>query len=295
MAKAVADTDSDSNQGGFTLDGSSITGFSCMHDSGTGGLPSLGNFALFPWKGCEDDDINGCMYPKRSRKTGYVNSSVNASPGYFSLTMNSNIDIDMTVAQHTSLFRFRFPTTGHNVTGQQSSPLILLDLTDLPDSRQDNATVTVDSSSGRMTGGGRFLPSFGSGSYSIYFCADFKSSSRLRDSGIYVDSRASSDVKNLKISRSINGYPLPVSITLSASEGPLSFLIFPCRVVPSSDSILRRTILFWPELASVSSTVPRHVQMPNRKFQSSTSNPLIQQPSIFGKRNSVQSECPQKG
>lgn len=30
MAKAVADTDSDSNQGGFTLDASNITGFSSM-------------------------------------------------------------------------------------------------------------------------------------------------------------------------------------------------------------------------------------------------------------------------
>ena len=36
LAKAVADTDSGSNQGGFTLDGSNITGFSSMHDSGTG-------------------------------------------------------------------------------------------------------------------------------------------------------------------------------------------------------------------------------------------------------------------
>ena len=36
MAKAVADTNSESNQGGFTTDGSNITGFSSMHDSGTG-------------------------------------------------------------------------------------------------------------------------------------------------------------------------------------------------------------------------------------------------------------------
>ena len=42
MAKAVADTNSSSNQGGFTLDGSPVTGFSVMHDSGTGGSPSLG-------------------------------------------------------------------------------------------------------------------------------------------------------------------------------------------------------------------------------------------------------------
>ena len=42
MAKAVADTNSSSNQGGFTLDGSPVTGFSALHDSGTGGYPSLG-------------------------------------------------------------------------------------------------------------------------------------------------------------------------------------------------------------------------------------------------------------
>lgn len=37
MAKAVADVDSESNQGGFTSDANgNVTGFSTMHDSGTG-------------------------------------------------------------------------------------------------------------------------------------------------------------------------------------------------------------------------------------------------------------------
>jgi len=36
MAKAVADVDSPSNQGGFTTENGSVTGFSTMHDSGTG-------------------------------------------------------------------------------------------------------------------------------------------------------------------------------------------------------------------------------------------------------------------
>lgn len=215
MAKAVADTDSQTNQGGFALDGSDITGFSNMHDSGTGGNPSLGNFALFPYVGCENDEVDGCVYPKKSRKTGYVAGSVKASPGHFGLTMNSGIHVDMTVAHHTSLFRFNFPESN------TSSPLILLDLTDLSDSRQDNATISVDPHTGRMTGSARFLPSFGSGDYVAYFCADFKSAAGVRDNGIFVNSRASSHVKDLKISRSINGYPLPVgmhSITVHANS-----------------------------------------------------------------------------
>jgi putative alpha-1,2-mannosidase len=59
-----------------------------------------------------------------------------------------------------------------------------------------------------MTGNARFLPSFGSGTWTGYFCADFKGSD-IRDSGIFVNSRASPDVKDLTISRSINNYPLP--------------------------------------------------------------------------------------
>ncbi|BCR86135.1 glycoside hydrolase family 92 protein [Aspergillus chevalieri] len=204
MAKAVADTDSPTNQGGFAYDGSNITGFSGLHDSGTGGSPSLGNFPLFPYVKCDGDDINGCVYPKKDRKTGYDPNSVTASPGYFGLTMNSGIMVDMTASHHTSLFRFRFPNES-----DASSPLILLDLTDLSDSRQDNGTISVDPSTGRMMGHARFLPSFGSGSYVPYFCADFQSEAGLRDNGIFVNSRASTEVKKLNISRSINGYPLP--------------------------------------------------------------------------------------
>ncbi|KAF2103774.1 glycoside hydrolase family 92 protein [Rhizodiscina lignyota] len=205
MAKPVADTDSDSDQGGFTADNANITGFSSMHDSGTGGAPSLGNFALFPYASCPGDDIDRCTYPKISRKMHYVNDSLKASPGYFTVTLNSGVNAEMTAAQHTSLFRFNFPAS---TDGTSSSPLILMDLTDLQDSRQDNGTISVDSSSGRMTGGARFLPSFAQGTYDAYFCADFHGAD-IRDSGIFVNSRASASVHDLTISRSINGYPLP--------------------------------------------------------------------------------------
>jgi putative alpha-1,2-mannosidase len=204
MAKAVADTDSESNQGGFAFEGGNITGFSSMHDSGTGGSPSLGNFPLFPYAKCADDVVDGCVYPKNQRKTKYKPDSVQAHPGYFAIELESGVRVDMTTAQHTSLFRFQFP--------EESSPLILLDLTDLSNSRQDNATISVDEKTGRMSGEARFAPSFGSGSYNLHFCVDFKSPAPRRDSGIFVNSRASSDVHDLKISRSINGYPLPVSV-----------------------------------------------------------------------------------
>lgn len=205
MAKAVADTNSGSNQGGFTLDGSNVTGFSVMHDSGTGGSPSLGNFALFAYSNCPDGDLNRCVYPKVSRAAfgTFSNDTVVAEPGYFSITLDSGIQTEMTTAQHTSLFKFTFPTG--NASDQ---PLIFQDLTDLSNSRQDNASVAVDATTGRITGNAVFQPSFAQGTYTLFFCTDFTGADIL-DNGIYSNSRASADVKNFTISRSINGYPLP--------------------------------------------------------------------------------------
>jgi putative alpha-1,2-mannosidase len=204
MAKAVADTDSESNQGGFTTDGSKVIGFSSMHDSGTGGSPSLGDFQLFPYASCVNDTVDGCVFMKSYRATNYQKNSVKASPGYFGLTLESGVQAEMTTAFHTALYRFSFPASG-----QGGSPLILLDLTDLSDSRQDNATINIDPDTGRMSGHSRFLPSFGTGNYVAYFCVDFHGSS-VRDGGIWVNSRGSDKVEHLKISRGINSAgPLP--------------------------------------------------------------------------------------
>ena len=137
------------------------------------------------------------------RKARYRNGSVKATAGYFGLTLANGIAAEMTASAHTSLFRFRFPSTSN-----ETSPLLILDLTDLSDSRQDNGSISVNASTGRMRGDARFLPSFGSGSWVGYFCADF-SGAEIRDSGIFVNGRASADVHDLTISRSINSSPLP--------------------------------------------------------------------------------------
>lgn len=205
MAKAVADTDSGSNQGGFANDGSNVTGFSTMHDSGTGGNPSLGNFALWPYTACYNDVPDGCTFPEPARKTHLINSTLKASPGFFGLTLDTGVAVQMTTTQHTSLFQFTFPAADSELN--LTSPLLLLDLTDLADSRQDNATINVDAATGRMTGSARFLPSFGSGNFVLYFCADFQGAP-IRDNGIFVGNRSSADVKSLTISRGINAGPL---------------------------------------------------------------------------------------
>lgn len=224
MAKAVADTTSESNQGGFTLDGAPVSGFSMMHDSGTGGSPSLGNFPLFAYTNCPQSDINQCVFPKKSRAKfgGVRNESILAKPGLFGITLNSSVRVDMTAAHHTALFKFTFPSVG--VDGQPAQPLILQDLSDLSNSRQDNGTVSVDADTGRITGSARFVSSFSQGQYVLYFCTDFQGAAIL-DNGIFANSRASAAVKDLNISRSINGYPLPGGAFVRFKSGAEPILV----------------------------------------------------------------------
>ncbi|KAK1755840.1 glycoside hydrolase [Echria macrotheca] len=139
----------------------------------------------------------------------------------------------MTTTHRASLFKFSFPAVGTD--GNPAQPLILQDLTDLADSRQDNGSVSVDSSTGRITGSAKFLPSFGQGNFVLYFCTDFKGGDIL-DSGIFVDSRASADVKNLTISRGINGYPLPGGAWVRFKSGDSPILV---RMATSFISVAR--------------------------------------------------------
>lgn len=62
MAKAVpdsVDSGDSGNQGGFVDDAQTLIGISQLHDSGTGGSPSLGNFPIWinnctnsSWESC---------------------------------------------------------------------------------------------------------------------------------------------------------------------------------------------------------------------------------------------------
>ncbi|KAJ4377563.1 hypothetical protein N0V83_000388 [Neocucurbitaria cava] len=187
MAKAGPDGFGE-NQGGFDSADNMVYGFSHMHDSGTGGSASLGNFPIFAQSGCPNDDIQACQYPYFVRATERVNGSAHARPGYFDITLVNNIRTEMTVTNHTALYRFTFPETP--VTpNTKLNPHILVDLRDLPNTKSAS-NVTVHAKSGRITGGGEYSPSFGIGTYRSYFCLDFIGAA-VKDAGVWSNSRAS--------------------------------------------------------------------------------------------------------
>ncbi len=137
MAKTVADV-SGEIQGGYASDNTAVVGFSHMHDSGTGGGASLGNFPIFAQAGCPGDELNRCKFPKLDRAVNYTNGSTVARPGYFSIKLNTSITAEMTVTNHTAMYRFTFPETPvppYNETASNDpgplNPLIIADLSDL--------------------------------------------------------------------------------------------------------------------------------------------------------------------
>lgn len=144
----------------------------------------MGNFPIFPQSGCENDDINLCQYSSWSRQTNRAANSVTARPGYFAISLETQIRTEMTVSNHTALYRFSFPEAP-TTENTPVSPLIVVDLMDLPRTRSE-ASITLHRNTGRISGSGVFEPSFGSGKYRSYFCVDFKGA-KLRDIGISTD------------------------------------------------------------------------------------------------------------
>jgi len=233
MAKAVADTRSPAeNAAGYVTDENQIIGFSHMHDSGTGGNPSLGNFPLYVHPGCPFDDFTKCDYAITHRGTDRVPGSVLASPGYFSINLTNSVRAEMTVTEHAVLYRFSFPGTDTvNVTVDDVtkevpySPLIVADMIDLSNSRHKGGC-QVYPESGRIVGDGQYSPSFGSGFYQAFFCADFRGA-KIRNTGTFLSNDAAVEPKYSTFGR---GFSSP-----SGSSG--AWIQFER---PENDSILAR-------------------------------------------------------
>ncbi|KAF2834161.1 glycoside hydrolase family 92 protein [Patellaria atrata CBS 101060] len=228
MAKAVADSHSGQAMGGFTPDDSQVLGFSHMHDSGTGGGMSMGALPIFITAGCPGDDINRCVFNKMNR--GYMPdyNSLSVRPGYFALnvtetTLNTTLRAEMTASNKTALYRFKFPEypdpisfPNPNTVEVQTAkfrPFLFVDLSDLANTRIEGSA-SVDAETSRMTASGRFVPSFGTGDYQIYICADVKGAP-IKNNGVFINTRAGAEPKSINVTRDgVNNPPeiLPAGV-----------------------------------------------------------------------------------
>lgn len=111
-----------------------------------------------------------------------------ASPGYFDITLADGIRGESTVTEHTALHRFTFPSNT-SFYANATKPVITIDITDLAKRKPQNSAISVNLQTGRISGNGTFPPSFGSGSYTLHFCADFQTTSKNSVVGIWENSK----------------------------------------------------------------------------------------------------------
>lgn len=151
---------------------------------------SLGNFPLFP-QYCANDILSNCKFSNAQRRVPRM--SYAASPGYFDITLADGIRGESTVTAHTALHRFTFlSNTSFYVNA--TKPVITIDIADLAKKRVSGAAVSVNPRTGRISGNGIFQPSFGIGSYTLHFCADFKSTGIANLVGIWENSEPITNV-----------------------------------------------------------------------------------------------------
>ncbi|KAF4613241.1 hypothetical protein D9613_010771 [Agrocybe pediades] len=171
MIKAGMDTDSPGNHAGYDGDPQfNVTGFSQLHDSGTGGAVPLSNFKLFPFLECPT--FEKCPTTMANRKilrkvlpNGLPDDF--ASPGYFSTNLSNSIRVELTATRRTALHRYTFPAGTAN-------PRLLVDITNDGQKSSTNPVMTLDPDTARVVGGASFSASFGPGRYNAFTCVDFK-------------------------------------------------------------------------------------------------------------------------
>ncbi|KAF5322756.1 hypothetical protein D9619_001318 [Psilocybe cf. subviscida] len=167
-----------------------VRGLSPMHDSGTGSsLGTYGNFEIMPLL-CPGG-FNTCTTTLAARQRLRKKHTDDASPGYFSLTLNNSIQMEATATRRAGLERFTFPAG--------SKPYFVLDLAnDLPVSFA-GGQMDIDPEKGRITLGGLWGSSFGPGrfNYQAFACYDLLDggSQKLDEYGVWTGDTVGLDAK----------------------------------------------------------------------------------------------------
>ncbi|TFY74390.1 hypothetical protein EWM64_g9621, partial [Hericium alpestre] len=122
FCKAGADAISSNGQAGSVSGGSPISGITHLHDDGTGGGSSLGNFKILSVY-C---DISGhgktCITNETTRALSH--GLISVSPDYFSISLAGSISAEMNVMRHAALHHITY----HDVFAF-GPPALLVDLT----------------------------------------------------------------------------------------------------------------------------------------------------------------------
>ncbi len=115
---------------GYYADDPIIGGFSLLHFEGTG-VPDYGTVGLMPTLGMTETKRSQAGHMRRFDKPSEVTKT-----GYYAVTLDDGIRIEITSARRAALFRFSFP--------ESTEPVLLLDLAHRLEGQIPAADVSLD-------------------------------------------------------------------------------------------------------------------------------------------------------
>ncbi|MBW2529222.1 MAG: GH92 family glycosyl hydrolase [Deltaproteobacteria bacterium] len=121
---------------GYHYDDDFIAGFSLTRMHGTG-VPDYGTFAFMPVDGMDLGRRNEPGYAAR-----FDHADEEASPGYYRVRLEGDIEVEITTALRASMFRISYPAG--------VEPVLLLDLDHTLSGQISAASVSLDESSGDL-------------------------------------------------------------------------------------------------------------------------------------------------
>ena len=83
-----------------------VTGFSMMHESGTGGAPKYGTVSQLPVVGEISNPLVDLSGPRASADQAQV--------GSYSTSLSSGVQIQLSATKHAGLFSYSFPTSSQS-------------------------------------------------------------------------------------------------------------------------------------------------------------------------------------
>lgn len=166
-------------QGGYTPNGL-ITGFSMMHESGTGGCSKYGVISQMPLTNIEAP-VN--LLDNRTYWQGRIGED-EASVGYFKTKLENGVTAELSATRHAGFYQYEFLQA-------QETKHVLVDVSHyLPNVVGGYCTQTyreggikISEDRKKYQGHGSFFGGFNEGApYTVYFCGEFESAPDVAES-----------------------------------------------------------------------------------------------------------------
>lgn len=164
MIQWSPDTGAGLKPGGYAYYDTQISGFSLDHLSGAG-CPDGGNFSFMPILGAGEPPNGSRM----AFATTFSHANETAKPGYYAVTLDNGVKVELTATTRTGFGRFTFPAG-------KTATLAINAASDV--NRPDDSSISIDPDKHEVTGwsiGGYFCQSKSRerDKRTIYFCAVF--------------------------------------------------------------------------------------------------------------------------